>query len=172
MALHGFVTVSMVFVTPWQSRTNVTVFTCPPWMTYAFPRHRTKAILTSFFAGGFVAEHAMPSLPANALKGQPAVAVDTPRKADALGTVGSGPTHLAGAGVWAGAVSVFRALRNADRFPALVHLIAPAGQAVHVTVIVTDVVVSLLQVLGYAGDLEPLVDSGDKSGFGIDMSGW
>jgi len=135
----------MFFIAPWQGGAHITVFTRPPWLTNAFPGHRAGTMHTSFFAGGFITEHPVPPFPANALKWQPAVAIDAARQADALGTVGARPPHLAGAGVWPGAVSVFRnALRNADRFGALVHLVAPAGQAVHVTVFVTDVVVRLL----------------------------
>jgi len=48
----------------------------------------------------------VPSRLADALERQAAVAVDAPWQADALGAVGSGPAHFAGARVGPGAVAV------------------------------------------------------------------
>jgi len=63
-------------------------------------------MLTSLLALRFIAEHSFPAFIAEALKGQFAASIDTARKADALGTIGSGPAYVASAHVGFGAITV------------------------------------------------------------------
>ena len=81
-----------------------------------------------------------------ALEGKGTVAIDAPWQADTLGAVHTSPANLAGAGVGLQAVALTRNARwLADGIPAVVHLVGVAGQAPHVAVVVTDVVVIILK---------------------------
>lgn len=162
-ALHGLVAVAVLFVAARQGDADVTVLACPPGVADAFSWHRTSAMSASFLAVRFVAQHSVPSRLTDALEGQAAFAVDASRQGDALGAVGSGPAHFAGASVGPGTVAVLGARRVAHRLRAGLLLVRPPGQAVHVPLRVADVVVSFLDVLGNARHFEPFVDAGHQA---------